>query len=124
MRFPRRLPCVAALVALAACAGPVQATRCSFERVGPHRHNLVMIASITNNTAKPLHHVGVLQGPMEFEFNVKLGPHGIAKHAVGTPYIGDYDRAYPGYDWAHVSPGCWARFVDFDDGTNWSVSPL
>jgi hypothetical protein len=88
--FRRWLPCVTALIALAGC-GPVRATHCTFVRTGPQHHDLVMVASLHNYSAKPLHQVGVAQGPVEFEFHVRLGPFGSADRVVGTPIISYYD---------------------------------
>lgn len=111
-----------ASIALPACSGPVRATGCSIHREGLH-HALVMHASLYNTTSKPLHHVGVLAGPMEFEFNVRLEAYGSSEHATGTPYDAAFLKMYPNYDW-HRESGCWARSVEFDDGSVWSVSPL
>lgn len=109
----RVLALVAAAVAAGCSSGPVTASGCSYE---PHNHKPTIVATLTNNTNKPVHHVGVLIGTVEYEFYLKLGPNQTIGRARGSLDAENYDET-------RVSE-CWARDVDFDDGSNWNVSPL
>ena len=88
-------------------------------------------AKLTNNTAKTVTHVGVLVGPEEYEFPIRIEPHATTAILVGLPLPNDTPNYAP-----PILPvrqdvrgpvsdfSCWARAVDFADRSNYNVSPL
>jgi hypothetical protein len=117
------------LVVLTACSGPVSATNCDL--LSSRQHGSVLRATLTNNTSKTVTHVGVLVGVQEYEFPVRIEAHQTTPMLVGPPCCEEgytykvkllpvrQDMRGPISD-----SSCWARAVDFADGTYWSVSPL
>ena len=91
---------------------------------------MVLYASISNLTKKPVDYVGVLveargadgKGSMvEYEFYRHIAPYETLHGLVGREYApGDYSLAE---HLGHID-SCWARIAHFTDGSDWSVSPL
>jgi hypothetical protein len=105
-RIPRRqkapFTSVLALMCLQACSfGPVSATSCSVRKAPGH--TVVLIATLTNNSSKPVRHVSVLvhtQGirnaggsliSYEYDFQIPLAPHQSVRSAIGKEYRGPED---------------------------------
>lgn len=112
------------LVSLCACAGPVRASNC--EILPDQKHGTVLRAMLTNATGTPVKHVGVLVEGTEYEFPVRINAHESTRILIGLPYVngGSSDsvkQSARGRIWDFQ---CWARWVEFTDGSIWSVSPL
>jgi hypothetical protein len=119
------------LVTLTACGGPVHASNC--EIISAPKQSTLLRAILTNDSPKPVKHVGVLVGVLEYEFAVRLEPYQTSPLLVGTEISQSGPHIPNEPDMARVTQTmrgrvpddqCWARWVDFTDGTNWNVSPL
>lgn len=125
-----RFVVTALLVSLSACStGPVRASNC--EIITSAKYDTMLRAVLTNNTAKTVKYVGVLVGPQEYDFRVRIEPHHSTRLLVGPPWpVDPPNNARPLFQVKQNLRGpisdasCWARWVDFEDGSNWNVSPL
>ena len=99
--------------------------------------------TLTNNTSKTMTHEGVLISTdgsiVEYEFADTLLPHETRYHLIGTEYLEKIPPNLPLPASAiktlnrpiftlaqHLGKvrTCWARIVQYSDGSYWEVSPL
>jgi hypothetical protein len=120
----RALAVLAATVIAGCSLSPVSATRCAVER--SPRGGLQLRATIDNRSSKALHYAGVIvtggSAFAEFEFHPRLGPWQARDGLVGTSL--EPQPAHPPGIGAVPEADCWARITEYDDGSNWSTSPL
>ena len=95
------------------------ATNCAV--LASPKQGTILRATLTNRSAEVVTHVGVLVGGTEYEFRARIQAHQTTPEIVGIPFGGFMPRDVRG---PVSNLDCWARAVDFADGTNWSVSPL
>jgi hypothetical protein len=120
------------VVCLTGCAfNPVTATDC-VTQVGPHQ-TVTLHATIVSHTWKRMTHVGVLVmaagingtggSLIEYEFHDRIDPFETRRNVVGEEYAAVVGHNSVGAHLGAIS-SCWARFVDYADGSGWSTSPL
>ena len=95
-------------------------------------------ATLTNHTSNYVKHVGVLVGNMEYEFNEKLAPFETRENRFGASLEllqrlverklerndGLPESLSPNEAPLGHNAACWARYVEYADGSSWAVNPL
>ncbi|HTZ53572.1 MAG TPA: hypothetical protein VMB20_00795, partial [Candidatus Acidoferrum sp.] len=83
-------------------------------------------AMLSNTTGKIVTHVGVLveRVGLEYEFPIRIRPHRSTGLIIGLPYSAPPIPITRDLRGPVANSGCWARWVDFADGTSFNVSPL
>ena len=108
------------LIGGAGC-GPVKAWDC--EIAPDHRHGTVLRARLRNFTSKPIKLVGVLAGNIQYDFPGRIAAYTTTERLTGAPSAGIAGSSQSERGRIPDSQ-CWARWVDFADGSHWDVSPL
>lgn len=95
------------MVWLQGCStGPVPASSCVVRECPAH--SSVLIATLSNHSAKPVRHVGVIVGMQEFEFDfdVPLAPRRTKPNVAGTEYAQPEDNVKLACESAKAPPNC------------------